>query len=446
MILTQKHKDFITQSLDKNTFFMSMEGPAQTGKTNAAILAFGLRVAESDSELHCVSGKTLDSIRDNILEGSNKFLELFKGLAHVRRDYIGGRYIEFATKKGKKKILLATYENISSWTKILGKPIENFFIDEINIAHPDFVKEIFARQFSFSNPFIICTLNGDDPEHYIYKDYINYSKDLFPADTPSSTKEYIESQYDKDGYYYAFWSHDDHPLMTPEKKDRIYSVYPAGSYYYMTKILGIRGVQEGLLYAHLIDQRSMIQWDQIDTQAIVLLEVGIDVGDKAETVFCLTGYTKEYGRAVVIDVQAFNEADYDEIIQKFNVWIKKWYDIFKGRIKTIYPDAADSIFVRTLRNRISVPIMVRGSKKLTIRERVILKEQLLHQKRLLFVEDTGAADMAFYLKKMKTDGRGGHIDDEKTENDYNDALDYSLTPHLKKMSDYAKGVTKLGNS
>ena len=54
--------------------------------------------------------------------------------------------------------------------------------------------------------------------------------------------------------------------------------------------------------------------------------------------------------------------------------------------------------------------------------------------------------MAFYLKKMKTDGRGGHIDDEKTENDYNDALDYSLTPHLKKMSDYAKGVTKLGNS
>lgn len=440
MILTQKHKEFISKALEPSTFFMAMEGPAQTGKTNAAILAFGLRVAESDAELHCVSGKTLDSIRDNILEGTNKFLELFKGLAYVKRDFIGGRYIEFATKKGPKKILLATYDNISSWTKILGKPIENFFVDEINIAHPDFVKEIFARQFSFSNPFIICTLNGDDPDHYVYNDYINHCHDLFPLDTPMETSQYLEDAEKKDGYYYAFWSHDDHPLMTPEKKERIFSVYPEGSYYYLTKILGIRGVQEGFLYAHLINKDLLVDWEQINPDAFTTIEVGVDIGDRAETVFCMTGYTKGFNRAVVIDVVAFNEEDYDEIIERFNKWLTEWYNVFKNKIRTVYPDAADSIFVRTLRNRIAVPVMVRSSKKLTIKERVIIKEQLLHQKRMLFVENFGAKEMAYYLKKMKTDGKGGHLDEGKTENDYNDALDYSITPHLKKLADYAKDV------
>ena len=70
----------------------------------------------------------------------------------------------------------------------------------------------------------------------------------------------------------------------------------------------------------------------------------------------------------------------------------------------------------------------------------MLRKQLLHQKRLLFVRDFGAKDAAFMLKKMKTDGKGGHLDEGKAETDYNDSLDYSLTPHLKKLSDYNKGV------
>jgi hypothetical protein len=444
MIISHKHKKFIQIALQKDTFFMALEGPAQTGKTNAAILAFGLRVAESDGQLHCISGKTLDSIRDNIIQGENKFLELFKGLSVVKRDFIGGRYIQFNTKRGPKKILLATYDNISSWTKILGKPIECFLVDEINIAHPDFVKEIFARQMSFTNPFAVCTLNGDDPDHYVYKDYINYCKDIFPHDTPASTTDYLREVENKPGYHFAFWSHDDHPTMTPEKKQRIFNIYPEGSYYYMTKVLGIRGVQDGLLYGHLIDSSLMVRWDDLDPEAFTQLEIGIDIGDKAATVFCLTGYTKNYSRAVVIDVLSFNEADYDEIIQRFNQWVITWYNMFRNRINSVWPDAADSIFVRTLRKRIEIPSIVRPSKKATIKERVILKEQLLHQKRLLFVQDFGGEDMAYYLKKMKTDGKGGHLDESKKENDYNDALDYSLTPHLKKMADYAKDV-KYGN-
>jgi hypothetical protein len=136
---------------------------------------------------------------------------------------------------------------------------------------------------------------------------------------------------------------------------------------------------------------------------------------------------------------AFNEADYDEIISKFNGWLDQWYRVFGSTIKSAWVDSADSIFIRTLRGRISMPVVVRGSKKMTIKERVILKEQLLHQHRLLFVSDYGAKDMGLMLRKIRTDGKGGHLDEGKSETDYNDSLDYSLTPHLRKLSDYTKG-------
>jgi hypothetical protein len=94
------------------------------------------------------------------------------------------------------------------------------------------------------------------------------------------------------------------------------------------------------------------------------------------------------------------------------------------------------MFVKTIRKHICYPIQVKPSIKLTILERVVLKEQLLHQNRMLFVKDFGALDYAKALRKMKTDGKGGVIDDNKPENDYNDAGDYAMTPHYNKLSNY----------
>jgi hypothetical protein len=439
MILTKKIKQATNRALKPETRLIVYEGAAQNGKTSAALLAFGLRVANSDSELHALVAKDLDAIRDNLLEGDNKFLHLFGENAKVVGGDMGSRYIRFKTTKGDKKILLVGYSNKNTWTKILGKSIECFLIDEINIADQTFIYETFARQFSFAHPFTIATLNGDDPDHFIYTKYINHCTDLFPEDTPNSTLEQMADYEKKAGYYYGFWGLDDHPLMTEEKKQRIMEAYPLNSFYYLTKVMGVRGVQEGLLYADLISKSHFIKYNMIDKTAIKQIEIGVDIGDKADTVFTITGFTKNFSRAVVIDTMAFNQEDYDQIIAKFNTWVDTWYKVFGNTIKNVWVDAADSIFIRTLRSRISMPVAVRPSRKMTIKERVILKEQLLHQSRMLFVEDFGGKDTALMLRKIKTDGRGGHLDEGNTETDYNDALDYSITPHLRKLSDYVKG-------
>jgi hypothetical protein len=152
----------------------------------------------------------------------------------------------------------------------------------------------------------------------------------------------------------------------------------------------------------------------------------------------LTGYTADYARAIVIDRIAFNKPDHDMMIDKFNEFIKIWYPVFGQKIKCVWVETATGgdIFRRSLRKKICYPIQVAGCKKMTIHQRVILKEQLLHKNRLLFVTDFGAKDVAKALRKIKTDGKGGVLDDNKPENDDNDALDYSLTPHLNKLSDY----------
>lgn len=406
---------------------------AQTGKSNIAILAFMLRVAQSKHELHCIAANDLDSIRDNILKGKFKLLDLFGDLVELVSEKIGGYFLRYHTPNGVKDIILAGYKDKSKWKKILGKPIECWFIDEINVADINFFNEHKARTFSFDNPFTIATLNGDDPELWVYTDYINDSTDLFPQDTPQSTIDDMNG-YDKTkGKYYAFWGLDDHPTMTVEKKNRIMNSFPIGSFYHMTKVLGIRGIQEGLIYGHLIKSQHYVNWEDVNINAIRELEVGIDLGDNAKTIFTLTGFTERNQRALVIATKESDEIRHDKIIEDLHVWLREWYQIFGTRIICIWPDSAESMFVKTLREDITFPISVKSSKKMTIAERVILKEQLLHSERLLFVNDFGGADTAKMLRKMKTDGKGGVIDDNKPENDYNDALDYSLTPRYRKL-------------
>ena len=432
MILTNKHKDLLKVAVRLDTSDIVLEGPAQTGKSNIAILAFMLRVAKSKNELHCIAASDLDAIRDNILMGKFKLMELFEGLVELTSDKIGGYYLEYHTPNGIKKILLAGYKDKAKWKKVLGKPIECWFIDEINIADKNFFNEHKARTFSFDHPFTISTLNGDDPEHYIYHEYINESVDLFPLDTPQTTVD--EMRVDKvNGKYYAFWGLDDHPTMTPEKKARIMNAFPEGSFYYMTKVLGIRGIQEGLIFGHIIKGQHYVDWEKINLNAIREVIIGIDLGDNAKTIFTMTGFTQGYQRVIPLVRYECPYNEHELIIDDFNKWITEWYGIFAMKIKGVYPDAANSMFVKSLKRKIKYPISVKPSIKMTIVERVILLEQLIHSERMIFANGYGGEIVAKMLKKVKSDGKGGVLDDNTPEVDDFDALCYSITPNYKKL-------------
>ena len=65
--------------------------------------------------------------------------------------------------------------------KVLGGQYGCLYIDEINIADMEYVREIFMRA-----DYVMATLNPDDPELPIYHEYINHSRplDKFKNDAP----------------------------------------------------------------------------------------------------------------------------------------------------------------------------------------------------------------------------------------------------------------------
>ena len=174
------------QALNPSVRFLCLEGPARSAKTVEAIEIFFRRVYNSSQKYHCIASQTYETARDNIIEADTVGLTFTHPNVHWC-----GKNLTLIGADGKKKVIkVCGFLDAARWKKILGGTIENFLIDEINVANETFIDECFARQLSCEKPFMICTLNGDDPDHFVYQKYINYAKII--GDCPESTRKLVK--------------------------------------------------------------------------------------------------------------------------------------------------------------------------------------------------------------------------------------------------------------
>ena len=245
MLLSPKYKDFI-QTRAPVEF---LEGTTFAGKTTVGIFKFMLRVAESPKKLHVLSGLDLGTIEKNII---NKDLGII--------DVFGSHLIEYnASGKGQhslphlvlrqpdkveKIIYVVGYDNVTRWKKVLGGQYGCVFIDEVNIANMEYVREISMR-----NDYMMCTLNPDDPSLPIYKEYIDRSRplDKWRSETPIELLSQL-SQPHKKGWVHWFFSFKDNIGVPQEKKDQIIGMVAKGTKQYKNKIQGLRGRHTGLVF------------------------------------------------------------------------------------------------------------------------------------------------------------------------------------------------------
>jgi hypothetical protein len=317
-------------------------------------------------------------------------------------------------------------------------------IEETHIAGDEFIQEAFTRLYR-DNGFMYLTGNAGLPDQLIYKNYLNKARppEEFANELPPETWDELNSSEQDESYSYYFFRFDDNPIMTQEQIKAMYGIHPVGSFEYNSKIIAIRGYTEGLLYAPYMDDiwidrntpGNRVRFRDMNPFIFEKLYIGIDIGSTAKTIFTIVGMTRNYQRAVVIDTHLVKgDADYNDIVNQFNAWMMPYYSLYR-KIDGIYPDSADPLFIKTLRNNILMKhININGSIKKTIQERVTLKQQLLYQKRLLFTEK--AEETRYALARIRADGKGGHIDDESISIDYNDSLDYALTPAMNKLMSY----------
>lgn len=441
VILLEKHKDVIK---DRRQVIFG-EGVTNASKSFIFGIAFILRIlTTNDKQLQFVlAGKSLPVLEKMYIQNESSFYHIFKPLLTYNKGGEGGAKITVDMgERPNKVIYLAGYDNKQRWSDILGLTINGFNVEEINIADDDFVSELFIRVFRNSG-FLYCTSNGGDPDAVVYTDYLNKGRptDKWSSQVPKETWKELNRSEHNENFAYYFFNFDDNPSMTMKEKQALFDTTPKGSYQWMTKILGIRGIREGVIYAEYMSrEKNIIDGDWIDfvnkVGGLEIMTIGHDVGGTDSNVFTLNAFTVGFQHHIVIDFIEFSDANHDEIWEKFVKWFTPYYEKYSMYIKGDFIDAAAKIMRLTMDSRLKQQFNLRCYKayKYTIKERVDWGVTQLDQGKLLFTKKSEpiyeAFSKAFYTESSKTDIRDfpKHIYKDRV-----DSCEYGQAPYTPKM-------------
>lgn len=351
LILSDKYKAFL-KAVAPVEF---LEGTTAAGKTTVGAVKFMLMVARSDKKQHIISGLDTGTIEKNILNKDLGIIDIFSELVEYNPGGKGAEslpHLVFRTPKGLKTVYILGYDNKARWKKALGGQYGCLYIDEINIADMEYVREASMRC-----DYLMATLNPDNPELPIYKEYINKARPLpqYAHDAPPELLGML-NETPKAGWVWWYFSFDHNAALTEEKKQRIISNVPAGTKIYKNKILGLRGKATGLVFNNFERQRHVIREDEarllVSKQQKEWFErfsAGLDTAysSKSPDTIAMTyiGLTN-LGRCILLEEQVYNNASLTEPIAPSDTVInfiafldrcrEKW-----GGCKDTFIDSAD---------------------------------------------------------------------------------------------------------
>lgn len=298
MLFSEKQKAFLTYK----TNVECAEGQTYGGKTTIGAIKFILRVKASSKKQHCICGLDTGTIEKNIIK-SEMGIETYFGDEISYRGNGDVNYnlphIYVKSNKGLKVIFLFGYADQSRWKKALGGQFGCAMIDEVNTADMDLVREVAMRC-----DYLLMTLNPDDPNLPIYREYINHCRPLpnFENDVPSEMMNQLLSQPAKEGWVHWYFRMDDNPTLTPEKKASIIANVPEGSKTWKAKILGLRGRSEGLVYEEFNDSKiiKLEQFKWLPMEMVSKVICGLDSGLNNDATALVTTLITSAGRLLVI--------------------------------------------------------------------------------------------------------------------------------------------------
>lgn len=269
LLLSPKYKAF----LRCNAPVEFLEGTTAAGKTTVGLFKFMLKVAQSSKKIHILSGLDLGTIEKNIIQKELGILDDFGNLAEYNAAGRGGNtlpHILFHTKSGDKIIYVLGYDNKARWKKALGGQYGCLYIDEINIADMEYVREASMRC-----DYLLATLNPDDPGLPVYAEYINHSRPLraWESDVPPEILAQLNEE-PKPGWVHWFFSFDHNAGLDADKKAQIIDNVPKGTKLYKNKILGLRGRSTGLVFN--LEPRHVISTHQAHEYAYMQYSIGVD--------------------------------------------------------------------------------------------------------------------------------------------------------------------------
>lgn len=392
LILSDKYKAFIRH--DAPVEFL--EGTTAAGKTTVGIFKFMLKVAESPKKYHIIAAKDTGTAEKNII---NKDLGIVDDFG-VLTEYNGNGtkdekipHVLYHTNKGDKIVYVMGYGDKKKWQKALGGQYGCLYIDEINTADIDFVREASMRC-----DYFMATLNPDDPNLPVYQEYINCSRPLpeYKEDAPNEINEMLREE-PKPGWVHWFFSFVHNLGLPKEKIEQIKLNVPKGTKLWKNKILGLRGRATGLVFSNF-DRKHHVrskEWakkfiqnrgNKEQQEWFEWFTAGLDTAYSSKSpdtiAMSFVGITNK-GRLVLLDEKVYNNADLDIPIAPSDTVVnfidflernrKEW-----GMAKQTFIDNADQATITEFRKyKRSHPeclyIFNDAYKKVTIIDRIMLQ-------------------------------------------------------------------------
>jgi len=436
------------------------EGTTNAGKS----FIFGLKTiwrvinSPENQNQFVIAGKSLPVLEKMYIQNNTSFynIDVFNAICKYKNSGTGGARIEVSTLTGVKNIYLLGYDNKRRWTDILGLTLRAINVEEITIADDEFITEAVSRAFR-NGGWLICSSNGADPEAFAYTEYLNHARplDKYIDKVPKKTWDELNSKAPKDGFRYYFFDFNDNPTMTEHEKTSLIDSTPLGSYQYTTKILGLRGIREGVIYAEYMSrEKNIIHLDMLsdkkediaflDKHGIEMMTIGQDVGGTDNNEFVIKLFTRGFRHVIDIDFIEFNDVDFDTIWERFYKFFMPYWQRYSQHFKGNFIDSAAKIMRLSMDRRMNANIGIRCYKayKYRIVDRCDYGIRILDTGRKLFTQKTEkiyvSFTKAFYNNSNKTDIRdfSKHVHKDRV-----DASEYGEANYIAKMVGYLKPVS-----
>lgn len=449
-----KHKEYIRQC-SVSTYNIA-EGAVRAGKTIDNVYAFAHELKTTPDKIHLATGSTAANAKLNIGDANGFGLEyIFRGQCRWGK-YKGNECLNIcgpATHFKQKIVIFAGAALCSSFKKIRGNSYGMWIATEINLHHENTIKEAFNRQLAAKRRKIFWDLNPDNPNAFIYVDYIDKYRDS--ADNGKLIG----------GYNYQHFTIFDNTTITDLRKQEIISQYDISTVWYKRDILGQRCVAEGLIYAALANDYAENditkkkyyltpqQFSEKYKDRLVEVNIGVDYGGNVSGhAFVAAGITRNYNELIAIkshriikDIEKIDPEQLDALIIEF---VNAVLEI-TGFISCIYPDNNEQVLIRGLKRSLIKAglghIPVKNSSKIAINNRIFAVTSLTALNKFYYTDGCesliAALSTAVWDEKKIEKIR---LDDGSTDIDSLDAFEYSFERRIKRL--LPKSVTHLERS
>ena len=386
LVLSEKYKAFLR--CDAPVEFL--EGTTAAGKTTVGLFKFMLKVAESTKKLHILAADDTGAAEKNIINKDLGILDDFGILTEYKGNGSGEYkmpHILFHTSGGDKIIFVVGYGNKSKWKDALGGQYGCLYIDEINTANIEFVREASMRC-----DYLMATLNPDDPSLDVYKEYINCARPLpeWADSTPQEIKDELKEE-PKPGWVHWFFSFDDNAGLPEEKKQRIIQNTPKGTKIWKNKIEGLRGKATGLVFPNFLRKKHVVSEEWVRSQMAAgkirfkKFTCGLDTSYSSkspDTIAMMFQGITEDRKLITLAEKVYSNKDLDQPLAPSDTAVKFIEFLERcrkdwGFAKDTFVDCADAATITELRKykRLHSCLynFVESYKKVTILDRIKLQ-------------------------------------------------------------------------